>query len=122
MSDAARAGSSTPSHGFEALFERYGVDDTATYVFRPDGHVLARCKGIDPLFAATAIALALAGGDATRSRAQAAPHRQLEMDRRYDAYAAVVDATAESERPKVLGALVGMLAEQVGVPTHPRES
>ena len=33
------------------LFARYGVKDTATYVFRPDGHVLARCEGIDAAFA-----------------------------------------------------------------------
>ncbi|HVL35405.1 MAG TPA: FAD-dependent monooxygenase, partial [Burkholderiales bacterium] len=45
--------------GHEALFERYGVRDTATYVFRPDGHVLARCTGIDPAFAREAIARVL---------------------------------------------------------------
>ena len=104
------------------LFARYGVEATATYVFRPDGHVLSRCKGIDPAFAETAITTTLAGGDAARSAIKVAPHQQLEMDRRYDAYAAKVDATAEIERPKVLGALVGLLAEQVGAPTHPRES
>ena len=38
-----------------ALLERYGVEDTATYVFRPDGHVLARCTGIDAAFARQAI-------------------------------------------------------------------
>jgi len=27
----------------------------ATYVLRPDGHVLARCAGIDPAFARAAI-------------------------------------------------------------------
>jgi 3-(3-hydroxy-phenyl)propionate hydroxylase len=105
-----------------ALFERYGVDDKATYVFRPDGHVLARCKGIDPAFAAAAIGSALAGGDAARAGAAAAPHGQLEMDRRYDAYAAQVDATPEPDRPQVLGSIVGLLALQAGVPTHPRES
>ena len=39
----------------EALFARYGVESAATYVFRPDGHVLARCAGIDPEFAREAI-------------------------------------------------------------------
>lgn len=104
------------------LFARYGVADTATYVFRPDGHVLARCKGIDPAFAESAIAAALRGGDPARARIAMPPHPQLEMDRRYDAYAAEVDATPEPGRPAVLGALVGKLAQQVGVPTHPRES
>lgn len=108
-----------------ALFERYGVDGTATYVFRPDGHVLARCKGIDAGFAAAAIASALAGGDPARAGEPVPPHpqlAQLDMDRRYDAFAAQVDATPEPDRPMVLGTLVGQLAEQVGVPTHPRES
>jgi 3-(3-hydroxy-phenyl)propionate hydroxylase len=41
--------------GHEALFDRYGVEDEATYVFRPDGHVLARRAGIDPRFARDAI-------------------------------------------------------------------
>jgi len=39
----------------EKLFMRYGVESTATYVFRPDGHVLARCQGIDSGFALAAI-------------------------------------------------------------------
>ncbi len=105
-----------------ALFARYGIADAATYVFRPDGHVLARCMGIDPAFAESAIAAALAGGDPARARIAIPPSLQLEMDRRYDAYAAEVDATPEPDRPTVLGALVGKLAQQVGVPTHPRES
>ena len=104
------------------LFARYGIADAATYVFRPDGHVLARCMGIDPAFAESAIAAALAGGDPTLARIAIPPSLQLEMDRRYDAYAAEVDATPEPDRPTVLGALVGKLAQQVGVPTHPRES
>ncbi|MEI6724382.1 MAG: hypothetical protein WCO67_26765, partial [Betaproteobacteria bacterium] len=104
------------------LFARYGVADTATYVLRPDGHVLARCMGVDPAFAETAIAAALAGGDPARARIALPPSPQLEMDRRYDAYAAEVDATPEPGRPAMLGALVGKLAQQVGVPTHPRES
>jgi 3-(3-hydroxy-phenyl)propionate hydroxylase len=40
----------------EILFARYGVPaEGATYVFRPDGHVLARCTGIDGAFAREAI-------------------------------------------------------------------
>jgi hypothetical protein len=38
------------------LWDRYGVPgEGATYVFRPDGHVLARCAGIDGAFAREAI-------------------------------------------------------------------
>jgi 3-(3-hydroxy-phenyl)propionate hydroxylase len=39
----------------EALFQRYGVTERAPYVFRPDGHVLARCPGINADFARAAI-------------------------------------------------------------------
>lgn len=42
------------NHG--ALWQRYGVPrEGATYVFRPDGHVLARCTGIDAGFARDSI-------------------------------------------------------------------
>ena len=110
-----------------ALFERYGVENTATYVLRPDGHVLARCKGIDAEFAVAAIHTALAGGAAPRPAASPppAPGSQLEMDRRYDACAAQIDATAQADRSRVLAGLVATLARQVGVPLarvdHPRQ-
>jgi 3-(3-hydroxy-phenyl)propionate hydroxylase len=40
----------------QPLWQRYGVPpEGATYVFRPDGHVLARCAGIDGAFARDAI-------------------------------------------------------------------
>lgn len=49
-------GESVLKHGHESLWERYGVPpEGATYVFRPDGHVLARCAGIDAAFARNAI-------------------------------------------------------------------
>jgi 3-(3-hydroxy-phenyl)propionate hydroxylase len=42
--------------GHAPLFARYAVPPAgATYVLRPDGHVLARCAGIDPAFARAAI-------------------------------------------------------------------
>jgi 3-(3-hydroxy-phenyl)propionate hydroxylase len=42
--------------GHAPLFARYAVPPAgATYVFRPDGHILARCAGIDPSFARAAI-------------------------------------------------------------------
>jgi 3-(3-hydroxy-phenyl)propionate hydroxylase len=98
-----------------ALFERYGVQDTATYVFRPDGHVLARCRGIDATFAQGAIESALRGGDAAQLSRSQPQQAQLEMDRRYDAYAAQIDATAEADRGRALAGLVAMLAKQAGV-------
>jgi 3-(3-hydroxy-phenyl)propionate hydroxylase len=40
----------------DPLCQRYGVPrEGATYVFRPDGHVLGRCAGIDAAFARQAI-------------------------------------------------------------------
>ncbi|MBS0336873.1 MAG: FAD-dependent monooxygenase [Proteobacteria bacterium] len=98
-----------------ALFERYGVRDTATYVFRPDGHVLARCRGIDAAFAESAIESALRGGDTALRPKNLPQQTQLEMDRRYDAYAAQIDATAQADRGRALAGLVADLAQQVGV-------
>ncbi len=110
-----------------ALFARYGVQDTATYVFRPDGHVLARCAGIDAGFATAAIESALgataepgasnsavavppgAGQETTRRAMD-----QLEADRLYDALAALLDGTPEAERSRVLARLVVQLADQLG--------
>lgn len=98
-----------------ALFEAYGVEDTATYVFRPDGHVLARCRGIDPAFAAAAIVAALEGGcpsDATLM--QNGTNAQLESDRLYDVLAALVDKAAEPERSRVMARLAALLARHPG--------
>ena len=115
------------------LFGRYGVQDTATYVFRPDGHVLARCTGIDARFAAAAIEAALradgaaedvAGSPADQARAEegddgngatgGARLSQLEADRLYDALAALIDRTPEAGRSRALARLVVQLADQLG--------
>ncbi len=110
-----------------ALFGHYGVQDTATYVFRPDGHVLARCTGIDAGFAAAAIESALGkpgepdyGNRVTPDPAPAGPAtgsqamNQLEADRLYDALAALIDGTPEAERNRMLARLVVQLAAQLG--------
>ncbi len=99
-----------------ALFGRYGVDSTATYVFRPDGHVLARCKGIDAAFAAAAIRSAHAGGGPLPAPAAVPRHALLEMDRRYDDYSAQIDASAEADRAPAVARLVASLARQLGIP------
>ena len=96
------------------LFEAYGVDgvdEKATYVIRPDGHVLARCPGLDPSFAASAIESALAGG--SPANLSAVPDAQLERDRLYDACAALVDEAAESERRQVLEHAMTKLTRQL---------
>jgi len=94
------------------LFERYGVKEKATYVFRPDGHVLARCQGIDPGFAEASIASALRGGSSSQAP-RASQDRTLERDRLYEALAALVDKTAETKRSRVISRFVDMLAGQL---------
>ena len=95
------------------LFERYGVNATATYVFRPDGHVLARCKGIDAEFAAAVIRSTLVGGSSGVAPPPGRTDEQLERDRLYDEYAALVDEACESERSNVLARVVARLTERL---------
>jgi 3-(3-hydroxy-phenyl)propionate hydroxylase len=105
--------------GNETLFERYGVGDTATYVFRPDGHVLARCTGIDAAFAEDAIRAVLEfriTEGSTMSASPAAPGKisQADMDRLYDELAALVDATPKEKRERVLARLAVALMQELG--------
>jgi 3-(3-hydroxy-phenyl)propionate hydroxylase len=105
--------------GNEALFERYGVKETATYVFRPDGHVLARCTGIDAAFAQESIRAVLEYRGETRASMKPAQTQgdrmsQADMDRLYDELAALVDRTPKAERENVLARLVVALAQEVG--------
>jgi 3-(3-hydroxy-phenyl)propionate hydroxylase len=113
--------------GNKALFERYGVKDSATYVFRPDGHVLARCTGIDPAFAEEAIRSCLQFQSVERStmgKAQTGPDRltQPEMDRLYDELAALVDGTPKAERERVLGRLAVTLIQELDSPECARKA
>jgi 3-(3-hydroxy-phenyl)propionate hydroxylase len=96
--------------GHESLFLRYGVQETATYVFRPDGHVLARCAGIDAAFAREAIGAVLSYRHTERSSEVHKPH----MDRLYDELAALVDRTPAGERERVLARLAVALADKLG--------
>jgi 3-(3-hydroxy-phenyl)propionate hydroxylase len=96
-----------------ALFTRYGVKEAATYVFRPDGHVLARCEGIDPAFATTAIQFALAGGSEECVSGSREDDQQLERDRLYDEYSALVDAAEESGRSTVLARVTALLTDKL---------
>ena len=102
------------------LFDRYAVPpEGATYVFRPDGHVLARCTGIDAEFARQAIHAVLNyDRSPTRrepmSAAKAGAMTQAESDRLYDAFAEMVDQAPADQRERVLARACVMLAQRVG--------
>ena len=105
--------------GNEKLFERYGVRDTATYVFRPDGHVLARCAGIDAEFAEEAMRAVMNYRTMERPDMQTPPPAstslsQADMDRLYDDLAALVDRTPKEQRERVLARLAVTLMQQLG--------
>jgi len=108
------------SEAYDVLWKRYGVPaEGATYVFRPDGHVLARCSGIDAVFAGEAIQAVLdyrSGGTSRMSTQDPVAQRmtQPEMDRLYDDLAVLVDHTPGPERERVLARLVIVLAQEVG--------
>src|SRR5207237_974474 len=107
----------------EKLFERYGVKDTATYVFRPDGHVLARCTGIDAAFAHEAIAAVqnyrIGGSMQMKTQTNSA---QAELDKIYDALSALVDRTPKEQREKVLARLAVALIQELGAPERARNA
>ncbi|HEX9182032.1 MAG TPA: FAD-dependent oxidoreductase [Burkholderiales bacterium] len=88
----------------EALFARYGVAGQATYVFRPDGHVLARCTGIDAAFAASVIERVLVLRAAEPARA--AVSVQPEADRLFDALSRQIDAMPAAARAVTLAMAV----------------
>jgi 3-(3-hydroxy-phenyl)propionate hydroxylase len=104
--------------GQEKLFERYGVETTATYVFRPDGHVLARCTGIDAAFAREAIrGVAEYAGDRSErmeTRHTSAGLPQPELDRLYDELAALIDGTPKEAREQLLARLAVALIQELG--------
>jgi hypothetical protein len=109
-----------PGGGNELLFERYGVPpEGATYVFRPDGHVLARCAGIDGAFARQSIDAVFAyrtgmkGSDPAMSP-KTRKLSQAEIDRMYDALSALIDETPSADRERVLARLCITLAERLG--------
>jgi len=100
--------------GAEALAKRYGVGrEGATYVFRPDGHVLARCRGISGEFARDAIRAALGPRPRRPRRAEPVhaaplPPSVHDRDRLYDAFAAYFDGA--KDRHRALARLVVALA------------
>jgi 3-(3-hydroxy-phenyl)propionate hydroxylase len=117
--DAGEKGIRVPKQGNESLWQRYAVPpEGATYVFRPDGHVLARCTGIDAQFARRAIDAVLNyrivnRGSTSAMKTTAGKLTQIEIDRLYDALAALMDQTPAGEREKVLARLTIALAERI---------
>ncbi len=109
------------------LAARYGAGDGATYVFRPDGHVLARCTGIDAKFAKSAIEGVLAYHGGARHGA-AKPQRRtgklstIEIDRLFDALAALLDRTPSEGRLQVLARVALTLAGRLGDYDSAREA
>ncbi|HEX2566262.1 MAG TPA: FAD-dependent monooxygenase [Burkholderiales bacterium] len=108
-----------PRKGHEALLERYAVPaQGATYVFRPDGHVLARCTGIDAAFACEAIDAVFKYAKPAQRAGMAAktegPMTQNQSDRLYDAFAELADQAKPEERERVLARLCVSLAQKVG--------
>ncbi len=103
-----------PLQGNELLCARYGVPpEGATYAFRPDGHVLARCRGIDPAFARHAARAVLeyrAGAPARPAGAQPTIH---DKDRVHEHLAAYLDASAQKDRERALARLVVALANRL---------
>jgi 3-(3-hydroxy-phenyl)propionate hydroxylase len=101
-----------PRNGHEALFARFGVEAEATYVFRPDGHVLARCTGIDAAFANAAIDRVLGfRGDAPP---KAAVSVQPEADRLFDRLSVQLDAMPAHGRVAALASVVARIEECQG--------
>jgi 3-(3-hydroxy-phenyl)propionate hydroxylase len=101
-----------PAKGHDALFARYGVDGEATYLFRPDGHVVARCAGIDAGFAAAAIDRVRDGRSA--GPAKEAKSLQPDADRLFDRLSAQLDAMPASTRAAALATVVARIEQAAG--------
>jgi hypothetical protein len=96
----------------EALFQRYGVTERATYVFRPDGHVLARCPGINADFARAAIGRVL-DYRAPGTIAEPVSH-QPAADRLFDTLSAQLDAMPPEHRSAALAPVMARIEARQG--------
>jgi 3-(3-hydroxy-phenyl)propionate hydroxylase len=101
-----------PRAGHEALFARYGVTGQATYVFRPDGHVLARCPGIDAAFAHKAIARVL--HYVAPKETKQAVSVQPAADRLFDVLSAQLDAMPPEHRAAALAPVIARIEARGG--------
>jgi hypothetical protein len=99
-----------------ALFERYGVPkEGATYVFRPDGHVLARRRGVAGEFARQAVDAVLGFRIKTgKARPeQPIPASINQRDRLYDEFSSYFNATKAAERERALARLIVALGHRL---------
>jgi 3-(3-hydroxy-phenyl)propionate hydroxylase len=103
-----------PRAGNDALFARYGVEDTATYVFRPDAHVLARCPGIDGAFAGRALRRVLEY--VPPDELPEAVSVQPAADRLFDTLSAQLDAMPPEHRAAALAPVMQRIEETGSVP------
>jgi 3-(3-hydroxy-phenyl)propionate hydroxylase len=110
VEDAVTIG--VPREGHEALFARYGVTGQATYVFRPDGHVLARCPGIGGAFAHRAIERVL--HYAAPKQQKAAVSVQPAADRLFDVLSAQLDAMPPEHRSAALAPVIARIEAREG--------
>lgn len=103
-----------PRQGNETLWGRYGVPaEGATYVIRPDGHVLARCRGVDPAFAQRAIEAALQYRTAEQRTVAAAPSTIHDRDRLYEEFEASLQGVPAKDRERALARIAVALANRL---------
>jgi 3-(3-hydroxy-phenyl)propionate hydroxylase len=102
---------SIPLKDNEELCARYGaLVRGATYVFRPDGHALARCLGIDSGFAREAVDSVMRFRAGAPGKPVEAPPTIHDRDRLYDEFAAVLDGVPKKQREHALAQLAMALA------------
>lgn len=85
-------------------------------MFRPDGHVLARCRGVAGEFARQAINSVLSYKKSRSEQMQPPPASIHDRDRLYDEFSACFDASAGKDRERALARLVVALANRLPLP------